>query len=169
WRIPLTRTVDSFGSRIDYFWKSEYSSTNQVVDLLLDRIEYGGNDTALLGPHARVLFHYASATPTCNLFPVGAREEFEHTSHRRFLGARRLDAIETQVVESGNQWRSARTVTLGYDRDADGCNQTHGPLRILTSIQESALGPPPAIVPISLPPVTFEYGPLDRDLSKFGT
>ncbi|MBA3391790.1 MAG: hypothetical protein H0T89_04050 [Deltaproteobacteria bacterium] len=50
----------------------------------------------------------------------------------------------------------ARVLSLAYDGTLDDCDREHAPVRLLTSIQESAWG---ADAPrVDLPAVTFEYG-----------
>lgn len=53
-----------------------------------------------------------------------------------------------------------REYTLGYDMAALACNARHAPVRLLTSIQQSAWGTNAPIV--ALPPVTFSYNRLER-------
>jgi RHS repeat-associated protein len=159
---PLTRTVDPFGNTVDYFYFEVRKDGGQgtVVEFVLDRIEYTANPAAGIGAHAQVDFTYSTPGScgggTLGDLPVGARFE-PRAGQVRWSGSRRLDSIVTRVRE-GAGWRDVRTVTLGYDEDADGCGLDHGPIRLLTSIQESARSPGGTVV--SKPAITFGYGPL---------
>ncbi len=163
WRVPLSRTTDPFGNEVNYFWRTVVDGYDHVVDLYLDRIEYTTNPShGLTSPHARVEFVYASiAQCHAGELPIGAKLEFDDFQKPRWSGSRQLTSIVTKV-RNGATYRAVRTVTLGYDANAADCEEPHGPLRLLTSIQESATSPPPASLTTTMPAVKFYYGPLDR-------
>jgi hypothetical protein len=157
---PLTRTVDPFGNTATYTYLPVEDLLGNVVEHVISRIEYTTNPTLGVSAHAQVLFDYTTP-PSCSPvvmgeLPVGARLEARN-GEVRWLGSRRLDRVRTQV-RSGSSWREVRTVALSYDSAADDCGLDHGPIRLLTSIQESATSP--TGVSTSMPPVTFSYGPL---------
>jgi hypothetical protein len=162
-RFRLTRTVDEFGNTVHYRWQPIYDG-NDLVDHVINRIEYTTNDGADLGPHALVLFSYADPV-SCVLgsnFPVGAKLE-QRGAIVRYRGSRQLTTI-FRLVRTASDFRFVRTTTLNYSAEAAACGQKHGPLRLLTSIQESAISPEG--VTTTKPPVTFTYGPLERNLNE---
>ena len=164
---PLTRTVDPFGNTVHYFYFQvrDAGGAGDVVEHVLDRVEYTANPSAEIASHAQVDFIYstphACGNGTLGELPVGARWA-PRRGQVRWEGSRRLDAIVTRVRD-GAGWRDVRTVTLGHDEDADGCGLDHGPIRLLTSIQESARSPGGTVV--SKPAITFGYGPLTPNRS----
>jgi RHS repeat-associated protein len=157
---PLTRTIDEFGNEVKYFYSPVQKATGQVVEHVLVRVEYTSNAAAGIAAHAQIHFDYgvpsSCGAGTSSDLPVGARFE-QRDGQVRWVGARRLNAIRTEV-RSGSGWRPVRTVALAYDESADDCGLIHGPIRLLTGIQESATSP--TGVTISMPAVTFSYGPL---------
>ena len=161
WRIPITRSIDPFGNQVDYFYLPVVDKYGHRVDLVIDHIDYTSNAAqGAIQAHARVRFEYETfATHCADELPVGAKLEHDHLFLPRWTGSRRLLAIKTDV-RSGTGYRLVKTIALGYDATADDCNQPRGPLRLLTSIQESAVSPPPANATTVMPAVAFSYGPL---------
>lgn len=149
-RAPLTRTVDPFGNTVNYFWDG---------DLNIQHTTYSSNSDAGLDAHAAVYFDYA-VVQLCpnNELPVGASASYR-SGEAEFSGTRMLTKIRTRVrMENTDEWRDVRTIELGYDTEAESCDAAHAPVRLLTSIQESAVSP--LGKPVNTPPVTFDYGPL---------
>ena len=95
--------------------------------------------------------------------PVGAQLE-QRGGVLRYRGSRRLDSIVTMVRSSpSGTYRTVRTTALTYDAEASSCFRDRGALRLLTSIQESAVSPTGETT--TMPAVTFTYGPLERNLT----
>ncbi|HWU91506.1 MAG TPA: toxin TcdB middle/N-terminal domain-containing protein, partial [Kofleriaceae bacterium] len=79
-------------------------------------------------------------------------------------GASRLVAITATAFPPGapEAPEHTRVLTLGYSAADEGCALQHAPIRLLTSIQESAWGIDAPRV--DLPAVTFEYGDATANL-----
>jgi RHS repeat-associated protein len=165
WRAPLTRTTDPFGNQVDYFWMPVFDRYDHRVDFVIDHIDYTTNPSlGLTDPHARVRFTYEPfATRCADEMPVGAKLEHDQAFLPRWTGSRRLLSIITEV-KNGTGYRTVRTVALSYDAAADDCNHAHGPLRMLTSIQETAVSPPPTVT-TAMPAVQFSYGAFTRSFA----
>jgi RHS repeat-associated protein len=165
----LHATVDAAGNRVSYVWASVIGSTRAgglgVVDRNLVAIEYGANESAAgSAPHARVEFTW-NAPEYCasSRVPIGAQSTYRN-GLRTYEGAQKLTTIRSFVRTSpGSAWVKRRELTLNYDSAAASCTQLHGPLRMLTSVQESVTSPDGLVT--TLPAQTFEYGPLVPDFT----
>lgn len=167
----VTRIVDRFGNRVDYHYEKVLGfilngGFPAYVDVALTRIEYGANDAAGLGHHARVSFEYRSGFDLCpgSQVPIGAEFSYR-TGLPLYRGARRLMAVSTHVL-GGNRWLQRRRVDLSYDETELACptGLVHAPLRLLTAVTETGYAPDG--VATTLPPTTFEYGRRERELTR---
>lgn len=153
------------------------------VDIALSAIEYTANDEAGVTAHAWISFPRHLYLEVCegSDVPIGAR--FDYSSGRRiYEGAKRMTGIKVYVRKDGppeDQWELRRQYDLQYAIDEFGtfshrpeypigrevyaCDESHGPLRLLTSVTET--GYTSDGTPTTLPPISFEYGRLSRDLS----
>ncbi len=176
WRFSISRSTDSFGNQVNYFWQNISDEHGHAVDEFITRIDYTTNPThGIAAPHARVEFEWEPVAGCAGL-DVGAKLEFTDSHQPRLNGSRRLEKIHTKVADGAGGFRTVRTITLMYDAQAELCDQPNGPLRLLTSIQEQAFAPaqmtpsgmttPP---PVTLPAVTFNYGPLTRTFADTRT
>ncbi len=148
--IPLTRTEDSFGNRVEYQWDSTYGNDPHIVE-----IRYTSNPAASLPAFAKVDFTW-SPQPACAGAPVGAANDYR-SGYRHYFGANKLTQIVATAFDPAtNAVQHTRQITLGYSSESESCTAKHGPVRLLTSIQESAWGPNAQRV--DLPAVTFAYG-----------
>ena len=161
-RAPLTSTVDAFGNIV------AYSYSYDGGEYRLDRIDWGANTDASLPHFARLALTWASA-PVCsggtaNDIPVGAALDYR-LGRRWVTGASRLTQLVATAIEPSTQADlHSRTVTLSYDSAAESCTGTVAPARYLTSIQQSASGA--GMASVTLPPVTFAYGPVTQGLTS---
>ncbi len=142
--------------------------TNVPIDIALTGVEYTANPGAGLLSHVRIEFGYASELQYCSGsdIPVGAQFTFRN-GFRTYQGARRLDEVRTYVRPfQSASWQLRRKLSLSYDTDAASCNPNglHAPLRLLSSVQET--GYAPGKPSITLPPVTFTYGRIERSLDE---
>ncbi|MBV7333132.1 hypothetical protein KFU94_33850 [Chloroflexi bacterium TSY] len=166
-RAPLIEQRDAFGNRVIYHWAESTSPSlpGEPSDIYLHSIDYTLNyDVDQIGPgytqpFARVEFDY-SPPQFCGegQIPIGA-----HLSYRsgrgELSGTHRLNSIRTLAIRPGSTTLApVRTYTLNYDEGAQACNAHHAPVRLLTSITESAVALGGSVE--TLPPVTFQYGPL---------
>ena len=179
-RWPLTTTIDKFGNRVEYRYRGIGlpGSTSRMQEFVLDNIEYGRNDQAGIGNFAKVEFD-STLEPSCpsGVAPPGA--SLNHRwEHLRSRGAEKLNAIRTFVKDTpSSSYRPVRVVALGYDSKTEGCHEQHGPLRMLTSLQEYAPIEAGDANPgdfqvgdwTSRPPITFDYGPLTRVWNATGS
>ena len=148
---PLTRTMDSFGNEVAY----NYTFTSG--ECLLTSIEYGQNTTAGLGTFARVDFTYKPAQ-LCAGIPAGSQTDYR-TGTKIVTGANTITQIAAKAIDPSTlAVVHTRQVTLSYG--AAGCTSGHAPMRLLTSIQESAWGASITQPRVDLPAVTFTYGDL---------
>ncbi|HVG87238.1 MAG TPA: toxin TcdB middle/N-terminal domain-containing protein [Vicinamibacterales bacterium] len=152
YRVPLTRTVDTFGNTVEYEWEGTE----------LQEIRYTSNPAAGLPAFARVEFGYLLDSCATRL-PPGAADDLRIDS---VDGYRRLTKIRTIAFDPATgTTQHTREYTLGYDAQASDCSGgTHGLIRQLTSIQESAWGP--SAPRVDLPPVKFEYNRLARTFDR---
>jgi hypothetical protein len=150
---PLTSMVDPFGNEVRYL----YSPTTAIPgECKLFAISWGHNITpGVSEDFASVVFGY-DYEHACN--GVYSNTQTDYRSGVRIVtGGSRLRTITATAYAPGNSSSIVHTrrISLGYDETAESCNQPHAPVRLLTSIQESAWG---ADSPqVDLPPVTFEY------------
>jgi hypothetical protein len=149
---PLTRTEDSFGNTIEYVWEGY-----QVVQIL-----YTSNPGAGLAAFARVEF-VLQDPDLCDGRPVGVQEDHKLGIVR---GEKKLAKIRA-IAFTGSTVHHTREITLGYSPTHAGCNAQHAPMRVLTSIQESAWAT--ALPRVDLPAVTFEYNRFQRSFASTGT
>jgi hypothetical protein len=162
---PLTRHVDAFGNEVSY----DYIFVNK--ECVLSRIAWGQNATAGLSEFAEVRFTYERARQCPGGIEATSQQRFVTSpptapvpSTRIIAGANKIVRVEVKAFEPGapSNVVHTRQITLGYDDTAEECSPssgplTHAPVRLLTSIQESAWGVDSPRV--DLPAVTFTYGP----------
>ncbi|MBV7339957.1 hypothetical protein KFU94_69465 [Chloroflexi bacterium TSY] len=164
-RSPLIEQRDAFGNRVLYRWvvRTVASLPGDPTDIYLDSIDYALNDdVGQTGPgyteaFARVEFAYDSLQ-FCgqSQIPIGAHLSYRDGSGE-LSGTRRLNTIQTFALRNNSATLDpVRTYTLNYNEDAQTCSGNHAPLRLLTSITESAVAPDGSVE--TLPPTTFEYG-----------
>ena len=150
---PLTRAVDAFGNEVAY----EYGIGSSLASAGSSRSSWGQNAAAgLTDPFARVVFNWIRA-PQCGDIETGSQRDYR-TGTLIVTGASKLMSITATAFPPGSPTtpEHARAVTLDYSAADESCTTTHAPLRLLTSIQESAFGTDSPRV--DLPAVTFEYG-----------
>ncbi len=157
---PLTRSVDAHGNTVEYIWsESSWSATN------LQQIRYTSNPDAspALPAFAQVDLDW-EASPVCTTSMVVGQSVDSRLGIAR--GVQRLEKITAIAHAPGDSSTvlHTRQITLGYDAAAADCAAKHGPINLLTSIQESAWGndAPRA----DLPAVTFEYNRLARTFDE---
>ena len=157
----LTGTEDRFGNAIAYSW--ERTNHNGYDSYAIAQIAYGANDAAGLDHHARIAFEYTTDSCSGSVVPPGAATD-RHFGRTLALSARRLTAVKTNVKDAG-EWRLVRSLELGYDQDELACPVTllRAPLRYLTSV--ATTGYTPEGTPTEAPPITFEYGPGQRNFA----
>jgi hypothetical protein len=150
---PLTRTVDAFGNEVAYHYESVINGECRIQVIF-----WGQNAAAgLTNPFARVAFHWASAPQRCGNIETGSQRDYR-TGALIITGASKLLAITATAFPPGSPTtpEHTRVVTLNYSAADESCTTSHAPLRLLTSIQETAFGTDSPRV--DLPAVTFEYG-----------
>ena len=158
---PLTGTVDAFGNEVSYFYKW---SANECM---LQQIFYGQNAGLGLPSFARIDID-SDTQPICNgVFPNSQsdyRSGATLTGGTKIVtGANRISAIKAYALTPGsNTVEHTRQITLGYDATSEACSTTasHAPVRLLTSIQESAWGATTEVPRVDLPAVLFTYNDL---------
>ncbi len=168
-RWPLTWSFDRYDNAVDYHYNaiSADDGTEEIQEYVLDYIEYGRNNPDGIEHFAKVEFESSeqSACPGA-VAPPGASFN-QRAGHLRTRGVQKLTAIRTYVKDNpGDSYRPVRVVKLNYDSEAERCDAHHGPLRMLTSIQEFAPtmagDPTPGSISsgnwMSTPPVAFGYG-----------
>lgn len=150
---PLTRAVDSFGNEVVYEWERGVTSG----ECRIKQISWGQNAAAgLTNPFAQVVFNWIRA-PQCGGIETGSQRDYR-TGTLIVTGASKLVSIIATAFPPGSPTtpEHARVVTLDYLSADESCTTSHAPLRLLTSIQESAIGTDSPRA--DLPAVTFEYG-----------
>jgi RHS repeat-associated protein len=157
-RAPLTSSYDEFGNTVEYRYKFDGE------ELRIENIRYTVNSAVNSGNHfAEVVFTYA-ASPTCAGFAVGSQTSFA-TGTKFVDGKSKLTQITARAIDPNAALVDhTRVITLGYSADTELCTKDHAPFRQLASIQESAWHT--AANRVDLPPVTFEYGAPELDLSE---
>ncbi len=163
-RWMLDRVEDSHHNAIVYQWDEDHTLAYRhgeffAADVRLLAIEYTSNDSANIGPHARVEFAYSAGTVCApSTIPIGAEFTFRY-GYPLFRGAARLQSIKVYSRPSpvSLDWQLRRQVDLGYDTAAAACNQPRAPLRLLTTVDQRvwAAG---ATTAETLPTITFGYG-----------
>lgn len=127
---PLTRSEDPFGNAVEYQW----SGTN------ITQIRYTENKPAGLPAFAKVDFVWVASPACTSTMAVGELKEARLGLSR---GTQRLSQLRATVHDTAplpETVRHTRQFTLGYDATAADCTAKHGPINLLTSIQESAWG-----------------------------
>jgi RHS repeat-associated protein len=167
-RLFLTKEVDRFGNEIVYHYTKVQATATEGIDTIpadiaIDYIEYGANANAGLSHHAKIKFQYAAQFDTCDTskVPVGAQFDFR-TGFPTYKGAKRLNAVVLEVKDSVGAFQERKRLSLSYDMNELACTmgEMHTPLRILTSVQESAVSPTGVVS--QKPPVTFTYNRTER-------
>lgn len=151
---PLTRMVDAFGNEVVYEWEPASSFGSECR---IKKISWGQNAAAgLTNPFAQVVFNWIRP-PECGNIETGSQRSYR-TGHLIVTGASKLVSITATAFPPGSRTapEHTRAITLNYSAVAESCTTTHAPLRLLTSIQESAFGTDSPRV--DLPAVNFEYG-----------
>jgi hypothetical protein len=149
---PLTREVSPFGDEVSY----AYSSGASPDECRIETIKWGQNAGAGIGTFAQVDFTY-SPSPSCEGMPVGAHRDLR-SNVMIVTGASKLTTITATAFAPGGTPAAAvhtRQISLGYDVTQEQCNLQHAPIRLLTSITESAWGVDSPLV--TLPAKTFTY------------
>src|SRR6185503_10792654 len=123
----------------------------------ISHIEYGQNANAGIDSFASVTFTYATPNTSCSTIPVGSQVSYR-TGRRKVTGSAKLTTIFALAYAPGAPGTPVHTrqITLAYSAADESCTAQHAPLRLLTSIQESAWGTDAPRV--DLPAVAFEYG-----------
>lgn len=150
--VPLTRTEDPFGNRVEYQWDSTSANDPHVVE-----IRYTSNPAAGLPAFAKVDFTWV-AQQWCDGVdtPVGAIKDYR-AEWRHYFGANKLTQIVATAFDPATgATQHTRQINLSYSAESESCTAKHGPVRLLTGIQESAWGP--TAPRVDLPAVTFAYG-----------
>jgi hypothetical protein len=156
---PLTGVVDSFGNEVKY----EYSGDVLLGECRISTITWGQNTNPAVAPSfAQVSFGW-SVPPSCTTPAIqpGSFRDYHSVMPDQppiITGGSKLLTITATAFPPGNlvSPEHTRQITLDYDAFSESCTQSHSPVRLLTSIQESAWG---ADSPrVDLPEVTFEYG-----------
>ncbi len=164
----ITRSVDKFGNEIQYNYEKVMGYAPEggdvAVDIALSSIEYGANQNAALTHHTTIHFDYKSTPDFCDgsvgNVPIGALMDFR-TGILIYRGAARLQRVRLETRgPAGTAER--RRLDLQYDEDEIQCQQgaAHAPLRILTSVAETAFALDGTAT--ALPAQTFEYNRLER-------
>ena len=164
----VTRVVDRFGNEIRYNYTKPPEILRDTmlatVDIAPTSIEWSANAAAGLSASSRVIFTYSADRCPGSFVPIGAAFSFR-TGTPIMRGARRLNKISVEVNENGT-WKQRRRYDLGYDMDELACptGRTHAPLRLLTSVQQTATAADGTVT--TLPPTTFEYGRRELELTQ---
>lgn len=147
---PLTGMVDAFGNEVRYDYVA-----GVLDECLLSKITWGQNAAANLPAFASVAFAY-KPTRSCNGVYTNAQTDYR-TGVRIVTGASTLQTITATAYPPGVPTSPVHTrrISLAYDGTSELCNRPHAPVRLLTSITESAWGTDSPQV--TLPAVTFEY------------
>ena len=156
---PLTGVVDSFGNEVKYDIQRR-RDRGRMPDLA---ITWGQNtNPAIAQSFAHVVFGWV-VQPSCTIPAIqpGSFRDYHSVEPDKppiVTGASKLLTITATAFPPGTPGSPVHTrlVTLGYDPNSELCNRSHSPVRLLTSIQESAWGTDSPRV--DLPAVRFEYG-----------
>lgn len=153
---PLTRSVDAHGNTVEYQWE----------DTRLVQVRYTSNPGAGLPAFARLDLTWAAA-PSCSAWNTVNEQQDARLGLSR--GGKRLITIRAIAHAPGQPGaiQHTRQVNLSYDAGAASCTGQHGPLNLLTAIQESAWGDTEPRV--DLPAVTFAYNRLARTFDQPST
>jgi RHS repeat-associated protein len=151
---PLTREVDAFGSEIQYAYESVLTGECRIKS-----ITYGQNAAAGIAAFAQIDIAYSPDQLVCGGVSSGSQQDFR-TGKLIVTGASRLTTITSTAFAPGGSPASAvhtRRVALGYDTTQESCTLQHAPIKLLTTISESAWGTDSPLV--ALPAKTFTYNP----------
>jgi hypothetical protein len=149
---PLTGMVDAYGNEVSYVYQKGVAN-----ECVIASITWGQNASAGLASFANINFVYKTGH-LCNGSYTNSQIDYR-TGVRIVTGAALLQQMTITAYKPGSPGTPLHTrrITLDYDATAELCSQTHAPVRLLTSIQETASGlDSPAV---TLPPVTFDYNP----------
>ena len=149
---PLTRTVDPFGNTVEYQWDTTSGAEPRIVE-----VRYTSNPAAGLAAFAKVDFTWVAQAACAGVeTPVGAANDFR-SGTQHYFGTNKLTQITATAVDPGTgAVQHTRQIALSYSAESESCTAKHGPVRLLTGIQESAWG---ATAPrVDLPAVTLTYG-----------
>ena len=149
---PLTGVRDQFNNEIRYDY-----SLMPWGECAITRISWGQNLTtgAPLPDFAQVTFTYKVGSACNGIYP---NTQTDYRSGFRVLtGAGRVESIIATAYTPGTPTSAVHTrrIDLGYDDAAEACTGSHAPIRLLTSIRETASGTDSPVV--ALPAVTFSY------------
>jgi RHS repeat-associated protein len=166
----LSRVEDKFGNRIQYGYAPFQARVGpngalQTMDIYPARITWGHNQKAGLQDYAMVVFYYDDYDKPCegSNLPIGSQLTYR-MGFPIFEGAKRLVKISVGIIDPPRP-PEVRTYELAYDMSELSCptGMTHAPLRLLTSIQETAVAPNGTRT--ALPPVKFTYGRRELELT----
>ena len=141
---PLTRTVDVFGNEVAYQYESAIDGECRIQS-----ITWGQNANAGMSAFAQVAFTWTNGN-TCSGagdFHAGSQHDYR-TGRLIVTGASKLTSITATAFPTGTPLSPVHTrvITLGYTGDTN-CATNYAPVRLLSSIQESAWGD--TVVPVS--------------------
>ncbi|HUQ01613.1 MAG TPA: toxin TcdB middle/N-terminal domain-containing protein [Kofleriaceae bacterium] len=154
---PLTKEVDAFGNEVLYTYESVLAHECRIKN-----IRWGQNPSAGLPSFAQVDFVYATDVSMCA--QAASQRDFRN-GFMHVTGASRLNAITVTAFPPGGSPGSAvhtRQIALGYDQSKESCTLSHAPIKVLTSITESAWGLDSPLV--TLPAKTFTYNTMATTL-----
>jgi RHS repeat-associated protein len=144
--------VDVFGNEVTYTYEEVVAG-----ECRLKYIEWGANGPASLSNFARVELVWATTVAACGGVPVGSQSDYR-SGIKVVTGGSQLDVIRVTAFPPGQPTapEHTREITLSYWSQQMQCDQPHAPVRLLSSIQESAwiAGAPH----VNLPAVTLDYG-----------
>ncbi len=152
---PLTRTSDSFGNEVNY----SYQLINR--ECLLNQITWGRNTAAGLPDFASLEVKTQRATVCPGGYETGSQLDYR-TGVTITTGSNYITSILVKAFDPSAPTTAVHTrqILLGYSNsglgNTESCTAAHSPVRLLTSIQESAWGSDSPIV--NLPAITFTYG-----------
>ncbi|MGE3543578.1 MAG: toxin TcdB middle/N-terminal domain-containing protein [Kofleriaceae bacterium] len=152
---PLTSVTDAFGNQVLYNYEQAVDGECRIAN-----ITWGQNANAgITQSFAKVEFGWT--TSTCNGQYPGS--QISYTMGKKLVtGASKLATVTVTAFPMGGSPEHTRLITLSYSATDEACNVFHAPLRLLTSIQESAWGNDSPRV--DLPATTFDYGPATNTL-----
>ena len=160
--FPITSMTDIHGNTVEYFWRAR-KRDNVIVDFDINKITYSTNkNDTTLEPFAEILFNGNNKDCRGTKLPIGSQLDMG-SGQRWERGGRKITSIQTMAKNNdGSGMRRVRLIKFNYDNEAENCRAEHAPIRVLTSIKETAISPEGKKT--SLPAVSFEYGPLRRSL-----
>jgi hypothetical protein len=121
---------------------------------MIDHIRWGQNPSAGITSHfAEIELDHVRA-PLCNGVEIGSQIT-RRSGQKIVTGANQIRAIQIRALDPGTS-TPVHTRALRLSYEGQTCTASHAPVRLLTSIEESASGIDSPSV--TLPAVTFEYG-----------